>query len=150
MGRKESIRLLSGRTVKPVDVVMTVALGMGKAVKGDESRVLLEGEARLNLFGRIVARNQIIRLLMNRLAMERDRRRYPEIAAQEIRRPIFIRFSSCGAVPLPVAMKISWPRNFPASSAPGAISSSGSVPFATKVNASPVISARAVRPTLWM
>ena len=35
----------------------------------------LEGEARLNLFGRIVARNQIIRLLMNRLAMERDRRR---------------------------------------------------------------------------
>jgi len=50
----------------------------------------LEGEARLNLFGQIVARKRIIRLLMNRLAMERDRRRYPEIAAQEIRSPIFI------------------------------------------------------------
>jgi putative membrane protein len=50
----------------------------------------LEVEARLNLLGRIVSRNQIIRLLTNRLAMERDRRRSPEIAAQEIRRPIFI------------------------------------------------------------
>ena len=50
----------------------------------------LDNEAQLNLFGRIAAREDIIRLLANRLRLEQDRLRYPEIAAQEIHRPIFI------------------------------------------------------------
>src|SRR5262245_21776230 len=50
----------------------------------------LEQEARLNLFGRIAVREDIMRLLANRFRIERDRRRDPAVAAEEIRRPIFI------------------------------------------------------------
>ena len=50
----------------------------------------LETEARLNLMGRIAAREDIIRLLANRFRIERDRQRDPGIGAEEIRRPIFI------------------------------------------------------------
>ena len=50
----------------------------------------LEREAHLSLVGRIAAREDITRMLMNRLRMEEDRRRHPEIAAGQIRRPIFI------------------------------------------------------------
>ena len=50
----------------------------------------LEAEARLNLIGRIVAREAIVRHLVNRLRLEQDRRRYPGIAREEIRRPIVI------------------------------------------------------------
>ena len=50
----------------------------------------LATEARLNLLGRIVARESIVSHLANRLRLEQDRRRYPEIAAQPISRPIVI------------------------------------------------------------
>jgi hypothetical protein len=50
----------------------------------------LQTEARLNLFGRIAARQDIVRLLTNRLRLERDRGRFPDIAAQRIRGPIVI------------------------------------------------------------
>jgi len=50
----------------------------------------IEAEARLNLFGRIAAREDITRILANRLRLQRDRREHPEIAAGEIRRPLFI------------------------------------------------------------
>jgi len=50
----------------------------------------LETEARLNLLGRIAARQDIISQLANRLRLEQDRRRHPDIAAQEIPRPIII------------------------------------------------------------
>ena len=47
-------------------------------------------EARLNLLGRIVARDSIVGYLANRLRLEQDRRGHPEIAAQRIHRPIVI------------------------------------------------------------
>ena len=47
-------------------------------------------EARLNLLGRIVARDSIIGYLANRLRLEQDRLRHPEIAGQPINRPIVI------------------------------------------------------------
>jgi sulfotransferase family protein len=50
----------------------------------------LESEARLNLIGRIAARGELAGMLTNRLLLERDRRRYPAIADQTIRRPLVI------------------------------------------------------------
>ena len=50
----------------------------------------LATEARLNLLGRIVARDSIVSYLANRLRLEQDRRGHPEIAAQRIERPIVI------------------------------------------------------------
>lgn len=50
----------------------------------------LETEAALNLVGRIAARQDIVRLLSSRLRMEDDRRRWPEIAAGAVTRPIFV------------------------------------------------------------
>src|SRR5215472_15548030 len=50
----------------------------------------LVAEARLNLLGRVVARDSIVGHLANRLWLEQDRRRHPDIAAQPIRRPIVI------------------------------------------------------------
>jgi hypothetical protein len=50
----------------------------------------LETEAQLNLVGRIAAREDLTRLLTNRLTLQRERRRQPDIAAEEIRRPLFI------------------------------------------------------------
>lgn len=47
-------------------------------------------EARLNFAGRIAARHDTLRLLTNRLRLEADRERHPEIAAQQIRQPLFI------------------------------------------------------------
>lgn len=49
-----------------------------------------EHEARLNLAGRIVARADTLHLLANRLRIEADLKRYPAIAREEIRRPLFI------------------------------------------------------------
>jgi hypothetical protein len=49
-----------------------------------------ERDAGLSLLGRIAARQDTIRLLANRLRLEADRRRHPEIGAEEIRRPIFV------------------------------------------------------------
>src|SRR5262249_60234908 len=50
----------------------------------------LESEAQLNLPGRIAAREDLTRMLVNRLNLERDRELHPDIAAEEIRRPLFI------------------------------------------------------------
>jgi len=50
----------------------------------------LATEARLNLLGRIAARESIVSHLANRLSLERDRRRYPEIAVQRLDRPLVI------------------------------------------------------------
>ena len=50
----------------------------------------LEGEARLNFFGRVAAREDLGRLLSNRLELQRDRALYPGIQAEAIRRPLFI------------------------------------------------------------
>jgi hypothetical protein len=50
----------------------------------------LEKDARLNLIGRLCARSQIIRLLVNRLRMVEDRKQYTEICGQQVRRPLFI------------------------------------------------------------
>jgi len=50
----------------------------------------LRTEARLNLLGRFAARQAIVGNLSNRLQIERDRRQHPEIAAQNISRPLVI------------------------------------------------------------
>lgn len=49
-----------------------------------------DGEAGLTLLGRIAARRDTLRLLENRLRMEGDRRRHPDIEAEEVRRPLFV------------------------------------------------------------
>jgi hypothetical protein len=49
-----------------------------------------ENEARLTLFGRILARTDAVRLLENRLHMTDTIKRHPEMLAGEIRAPIFI------------------------------------------------------------
>jgi len=50
----------------------------------------IEMEARLNLVGRVAAREDLTSMLINNLRLEHDRRRQPGIAAEEIRRPLFI------------------------------------------------------------
>jgi hypothetical protein len=50
----------------------------------------LESDAHLNFIGRICAHSDILRLLCNRLLLKEYRRRYPQIADQVIRRPLFI------------------------------------------------------------
>ena len=50
----------------------------------------LETEAKLSFLGRVAARQDILRLLSHRLRMLADRRRHPEIAAQEIHAPLFV------------------------------------------------------------
>jgi len=62
------------------------------AVEEPLARLLesLRNEAQLNLMGRLAARQDLTRMLVNRLYLERDRQQNPGIAAQEIRRPLFI------------------------------------------------------------
>ncbi len=50
----------------------------------------LATDARLNLMGRVAAREDLTRMLSNRLQLERDRQQYPGIGREEIRRPLFI------------------------------------------------------------
>jgi hypothetical protein len=50
----------------------------------------VEGEGRLNFIGRLAAREDLTHMLMNRLKMERDRQQHPDIAAEQIRQPLFI------------------------------------------------------------
>ena len=56
------------------------------------SRLLasLENEGRLNPIGRAIARERILGHTVNRLAYVDDRKRFPEIAREEIVRPVFI------------------------------------------------------------
>ncbi len=50
----------------------------------------LDREASLSFLGRVAARQDILRLLNHRLRMEIDRRRHPEIGAEEIQAPLFV------------------------------------------------------------
>src|SRR6266704_3082621 len=47
-------------------------------------------EARLNVIGKMALRSDVVRILCNRLLLERDRQIYSEIAQQKIREPLFI------------------------------------------------------------
>src|SRR5437588_17992 len=47
-------------------------------------------EAKLNVIGKMALRSDVVRILCNRLLLERDRQTYPEIAQQKIREPLFI------------------------------------------------------------
>jgi hypothetical protein len=49
-----------------------------------------ERDAMLTLIGRIAARQDTLRLLETRLRMQHDLRRHPEIAAEPVRRPLFV------------------------------------------------------------
>jgi len=93
-----------GRAVKPLltlDPDRLVAAAMRKTrledFGGDEFREpldrlvkSLDQEAQLSLFGRIVARKDLGRLLASRLRMVEDRRRHPEISAEKVLRPLII------------------------------------------------------------
>jgi hypothetical protein len=97
------MRMLAGpgRRWLPLDPAALVAAARRRArwddfgapaVHEPLSRLLesIEREAQLNLMGRIAAREDLTRMLASRLALERDRQRHPEIAAERIRRPLFI------------------------------------------------------------
>src|ERR1043166_8354483 len=47
-------------------------------------------EARLNVIGKLALRNDVTRILCNRLLLVRDRTHHAEIAKQDIREPVFI------------------------------------------------------------
>src|SRR5436853_405002 len=47
-------------------------------------------EAKLNVIGKMALRSDVVRILCNRLLLERDRQTYPEVAQQKIREPLFI------------------------------------------------------------
>lgn len=50
----------------------------------------LEAEGNLNDFGRFVAQERVLLHAVNRLNYVSDRKKYPEIAAQKIEKPVFI------------------------------------------------------------
>jgi hypothetical protein len=50
----------------------------------------LESEARLNAIGRLIARERILGHTVSRLGYVEDRKHFPEIAQQQIIRPVFI------------------------------------------------------------
>jgi len=47
-------------------------------------------DARLNVIGNIALRSDVLRILHNRLLLQRDRRLHPEIVQHEIRSPLFV------------------------------------------------------------
>src|SRR5262245_11865669 len=56
----------------------------GRVIRG------LQNEARLTLIGRITARQDILGLLANRLRLQADLKRHPEIGAEPVSQPLFI------------------------------------------------------------
>lgn len=50
----------------------------------------LQEEAELNLMGRLMARSDILMMLENRLLLNEFRKQHPEVAREEIRKPVFI------------------------------------------------------------
>ncbi len=50
----------------------------------------IDADARLNVIGRVAARHDLTGMLVNRLLVERDRQQHPEIAEEQIRRPLVI------------------------------------------------------------
>ena len=100
---RSGVRLMEGPGRRFVSLHTESLLAAGRRRAGGrnfEDMTFLEGlsrlahslatQARLNFLGRIAARESIVSHLANRLWLERDRRRYPDIAAQEIDRPIVI------------------------------------------------------------
>ena len=85
-------------SLEEASLARTASRQTGLTDFGDESfrpglRKLLESlekDARLTLFGRYFARRQVLELLSHRLLLTDHRKRHPEVAAQEIRRPLFI------------------------------------------------------------
>ncbi len=59
----------------------------------------LESEARLNSIGRVIASERILGHTVNRLHYVNDRKRFPEIAEEEITQPANIATSKCHEVP---------------------------------------------------
>src|SRR5437868_14255126 len=47
-------------------------------------------DARLNVIGNIAMRSDVLRILRNRLLLQRDRSHRPEIAQHQIRAPLFV------------------------------------------------------------
>ena len=47
-------------------------------------------DARLNVIGNIALRSDVLRILRNRLLLQRDRELHPEIARHQIRAPLFV------------------------------------------------------------
>ncbi len=80
------------------DLLETAVRRAGSSDFGDDHflegmRVLLdavEGEAELSTLGRLSCRETLLRYLENRLRLTEYRKEHPEIAAQEVERPIFI------------------------------------------------------------
>jgi len=64
----------------------------GEAFREGLRRALraLEGEAQLNLIGRVATRGTLAHLLETRLKLQAYRKQHPELEAEEIRRPVFI------------------------------------------------------------
>src|SRR5262249_57246672 len=100
---RRGARLIEGpaRRFVPLDSHQLLAVARRRSRDLDfEDMTFLEGldrllhalvaEARLNLLGRIVARDSVLGHLANRLRLEADRRQHPEIAAQRIDPPIVI------------------------------------------------------------
>jgi sulfotransferase family protein len=73
-----------------------IRTGLGNFGPGDFfeplSRLLesCQREARLNFVGRMTLRSDLMRMLSNRLLLERDRHLYPSIQTQRIVQPLFI------------------------------------------------------------
>ncbi|MGH7893798.1 MAG: sulfotransferase [Candidatus Binatia bacterium] len=65
----------------------------GDASFAEPLRLLVDAydtEADLTFVGRMAARHDTLRFLETRLRLEEDRKRHPEIAAEQIRQPLFI------------------------------------------------------------
>jgi hypothetical protein len=95
-GRLFSGRLITGLSEK--QILGAACRQAGLDAFGDQSfreplrRLVesVEAEAMLNPLGRLATGHDLVRLLVNRLKMEEDLRQNPEIAAEEVRRPIII------------------------------------------------------------
>ena len=86
------------RRLSPDDLIETAKRRTGLHDFGDGDfreplARLLEScwrDARLNVIGNIALRSDVLRILRNRLLLQRDRRLHPEIAHHEIRSPLFV------------------------------------------------------------
>lgn len=50
----------------------------------------LEGEARLNVLGRIISQQVVLRMVRTQIRILQELERHPEVSDQEIRRPVFV------------------------------------------------------------
>lgn len=98
LGRLASRVGWRGVSLAPDDLVAAARRKTGLTDLGDEGlierlRVLvesIEADARLNPFGRYVARVNLVRMLTNRLRMEADLAAHPEILEAPLEPPVFI------------------------------------------------------------